>query len=306
LAESEAIKIAELEKAKAIEEAAKNSLDAAKASNLSAADQKKAQDNLNEAIKTRIDLIKKLRAETMNDREAEIRAIRLARSAEAARQAYEDAKARGVGGRDLSKFEYDARTREAMARKAAGKAGLGLPIKAVGDGAALQSAENIATKLAEVQTQIVQTLASVENDLYDAGLMAVDAYWQGWVDEWPKFMEWIASAMAELKYELDVDTRHSPSLRQVMGENVDVVAGGIDNMASSLVGPGLSNLNKSIGSLTNTIKTNPSFDVSGFQGASSSSIADNSTQNFNIRSSLDVQDVSRHIQNTMRRKRGRL
>jgi len=306
-AEAEAIKIAELEKAKAIEEAAKETVDAVKQNNLSAADQKKAQDQLNEAIKTRIALIKKLRQEAANDREAEVRAMQLARSAEAARLAYEKAKNDPkTSPKRLSELEYDARTREALARKAAGKAGLALPIKSVDGSAVVQAAQQLATQMQQLQQQIVQTIADIESDLHQAGVDSVDAYWQGWVDEWPQFMQWIRDAMADLKHELDVDTKHSPSLRQVMGENVDVVSRGVDDMAASLVGPGLSNLNRSIGSLTSTIQARPAFDVSGFQGSHVDSYNDNSTQNFNVSSALDVHEVTRHIQNTMRRKGRRL
>ena len=305
-AEAEATKIAELEKAKAIEEAAKETVEAAKQNNLNTADQQKAQDQLNEAIKARIALIKKLRQESENDRVSEGRAIELARAAEAARLSYEKAKARGVTGDQLSKMDYDARTREALARKAAGKAGLALPIKSLDGTATVQAAQNLANQIQQLQQQIVQTIADIEKDLHQAGVDSVDTYWQGWMDEWPQFMQWIRDAMADLKHELDVDTKHSPSLRQVMGENVDVVASGVDKMAASLVGPGLSNLNRSIGALTSTIQSRPGFDVSGFQGAHADSYNDNSTQNFNVTSALDVQDVTRHIQNTFRRKGRRL
>jgi TP901 family phage tail tape measure protein len=289
------------------EEATKIQADANKKAGASEKTKQDAAKLVNDTLRQRMQILERLKKMYDDQWAGENRAMLWAKAAQAAQEKVDAAKSRGVTGNALDELELDARLKSAMARKKLLQAGL--PAETLDKPAT--SDEAIAKKfdgLQKLVDQLRMNISDLQKDLYDLGRNAVQWYWDGWKDKWPDFMDWIKASVAKLKFELDSTTRHSPSLVDVMHENVRVVHDGIRRMGESISGfapnfGGINSISDQLNLMQPIAQPSTAISVAGVQ-PHTSVLNDNRNLSMQVHSSLDVQELSRHIGNNFRSGRG--
>ena len=130
---------------------------------------------------------------------------------------------------------------------------------------------------------------------------------QTWLTQWATqsdlMIASVLDTMSEVKLAMDVDTKHSPSLRQTMAETVDVVAKGIGNIGKNL-SKGVTGFSWNA-ALAGVGPQSGGMSYSGYDSiqptASTSTMNDNRQMNMKIENHLDLQEVTRHMNKVFRR-----
>lgn len=150
-----------------------------------------------------------------------------------AQASYEKAIAAGKDGVELSRKKGAVMLAEGRARNAFKDAGLNpdqVEDVTASSPAAITAATTLKSRLAVLKTELLQLQAEMKVIGGDIGT----AFLEGLKPKIEEVLAYVKNAMIALKKEFDVDTKHSPSMRDVLNENVSLIGESLKNMGGVL------------------------------------------------------------------------
>jgi TP901 family phage tail tape measure protein len=190
------------------------------------------------------------------------------------------AMARGVSPTAQGALERIAMMRKAAAEQAFVDAGLdpGMVSQQLQGNAATKAyADNIKKRLEELRKEILV----LKDDICRMGGEIGQCFWDSLKAKIEGMIGYVRDAMSRLKHEFDIDTRHSPSMREVLATNVE----GVQNA--------MKNIGKSVGSAKPSLAGVASSKLASVSGGGSPSHV--RTLNMNVNNAHDLNELTRRV-----------